>query len=341
MLYDALRPLLFRLPPEGAHALTLRAMRVAAATPAARLLARGVRPDPVRVMGLDFPNRVGLAAGLDKNGDYIDALAALGFGFIEVGTVTPLPQAGNPRPRLFRLPEHEAIINRMGFNNLGVDHLVAKVASARYPSQGGILGINIGRNKDTPAERAVDDYVTCMRKAYPYAGYIAVNVSSPNTPGLRDLQGARELDELLAELTRLGSQLAIAHGRRAPLVLKVAPDLPEPQIEDIAHIVLNRHVDGLIVGNTTVIRDGVEGHRHAQEAGGLSGRPLTGRSTDVQRAFARRFQGQVPVIGVGGIMSGTDARAKVEAGADLVQLYSGLIYRGPALLREVSEALAR
>ncbi|MDA0815804.1 MAG: quinone-dependent dihydroorotate dehydrogenase [Chloroflexi bacterium] len=337
MLYDLIRPLLFRLPPERAHTLTLRALRIAATTPAARLLGRGVRPDPMQFMGLDFPNRIGLAAGLDKNGDYIDALGALGFGFIEVGTVTPLPQPGNSQPRLFRLPEREAIINRMGFNNLGVDHLVAKVAAASY---GGVIGINIGKNKDTPAERAVDDYVTCMGKAYPYAGYIAVNVSSPNTPGLRDLQGARELDELLAELTRLGSQFAVTHGRRVPLVLKVAPDLSGPQIEDIARIVLDRGVDGLIVGNTTVTRDGVEGHRYADETGGLSGRPLAQRLIEVQRAFAQRLEGQVAIIGVGGIMSGTDARAKVEAGADLVQVYSGLIYRGPTLLHEVSDALS-
>jgi dihydroorotate dehydrogenase len=299
------------------------------------LLARAEQ-DPARVMGLTFPNRVGLAAGLDKNGEYIDALAALGFGFIEIGTVTPRPQGGNPRPRLFRLQRREALINRMGFNNKGIDYLLARVKASRYR---GILGINIGKNKDTPAARSTDDYLESMKKAYSAASYLVINISSPNTPGLRELQNARELDTLLSELARLRTSLSAESGRRVPLAIKVAPDLQPPQIESIARTVADHAVDGLIVGNTTLARTGVEGEKHADEAGGLSGAPLLAPSTRVLRAFAERLPRQVALIGVGGIIRAEDAVSKIDAGAQLVQIYSGFIYKGPALIAEISRAL--
>lgn len=287
-------------------------------------------------MGLDFPNRVGLAAGLDKNGEYIDALAALGFGFIEIGTVTPRAQDGNPRPRLFRLPARQALINRMGFNNKGIDYLVERVRRSRYR---GVLGINIGKNKDTPAEKSIDDYLECMKKAYPLAGYLVINISSPNTPGLRQLQNARELSGLLSELARLREHLAAQSGRRVPLAVKIAPDLAPAQIEEIARSIADHSIDGLIVSNTTLSRAGVEGEKYAAETGGLSGAPLLAASTAVLREFARRLPAKVALIGVGGILKAEDALAKIEAGAQLVQIYSGFIYRGPQLISEISKAL--
>jgi dihydroorotate dehydrogenase len=288
-------------------------------------------------MGLAFPNPVGLAAGLDKNAAYIDALAAFGFGFIEVGTVTPRPQPGNPRPRLFRIVEREAIINRMGFNNVGVDRLVENVRRARYR---GILGINIGKNFDTPIERAADDYLACLEKVHPYASYVTVNVSSPNTKNLRQLQQADELGDLLAQLARRRDQLDKAAQRRVPLAVKIAPDLDDEQIAAIARLVERHGIDAVIATNTTVSRKGVEGLPHAEEAGGLSGAPVRAASTAVVRKVANALGGRVPVIGVGGILSATDAQEKLAAGAALVQVYTGLVYRGPGLVREIVRGLA-
>ena len=334
MLYDLARPVLFALDAETAHDLTLTGLRAAAAT---RLLPACPVPQgpPVRVMGLDFPNRVGLAAGLDKNGCCIDGLAALGFGFLEIGTVTPRPQPGNPRPRLFRLPERQALINRMGFNNDGVDALIAHVRRARYR---GILGINIGKNFDTPIERAADDYLAGLRKVYELASYVTVNVSSPNTKDLRQLQGESELDSLLGALKGEQAQRADRNGRYVPLALKVAPDLDTAQIGSIAGALRRHRIDAVIATNTTVSRQGVEGLPHAEEAGGLSGAPLFARSTEVVAALAQQLQGEIPIIAAGGIVDGKTARAKLEAGASLVQIYSGLIYRGPALVREAVAA---
>ncbi len=333
MLYDLARPLLFALDAETAHDLALAGLRAARALRLPVACPPGAAP-PVRAMGLEFPNRIGLAAGLDKNGECIDGLAALGFGHIEVGTVTPRPQPGNPRPRLFRLPEGRALINRMGFNNGGVDALVANVRRASWR---GVLGINIGKNFDTPIERAADDYLACLRKVYPHASYVTVNVSSPNTQGLRQLQAGAELDGLLAALKREQSALAQRHGRHVPLALKVAPDLDEAQLSALADAVRRHRVEAVIATNTTVSREGVEHLPHAGEAGGLSGAPVFARATGVLGALARRLGGEVTLIGVGGVLRGAEARAKLEAGASLVQLYTGLIYRGPAL---VGEAIA-
>lgn len=335
-IYPLVRPLLFALDAERAHDLTLSGLRLAAKT---GLLPRPAAPadgTPRRVMGLDFPNAVGLAAGLDKNASCIDGLAALGFGFIEVGTVTPRPQPGNPRPRLFRLRAAEGIINRFGFNNQGVHRLLENVRAARYK---GILGINIGKNFDTPNARAVEDYLYCLREVYPHASYVTVNISSPNTRNLRDLQQGEALAELLAALKEAQRQLAQVHEKYVPIALKIAPDLTEPQVHEIADLLLQYAVDGVIATNTTLARDDVAGQPHAEEAGGLSGRPVRDRSTRVIGQLAQRLQGRVPIIGVGGIFSGADARAKLDAGASLVQLYSGLIYRGPALVREVRRAV--
>ncbi len=330
MLYSLLRPLLFSLDAETAHAVTLSGLD--------RAYAMGLQRAPRqpegcarRVMGLDFPNPVGLAAGLDKDGDHIDALAALGFGFIEIGTVTPRPQPGNPRPRLFRVREARAIVNRMGFNNAGVDRLVANVEASSFR---GVLGINIGKNFDTPIDRAADDYVHCLKHVYRLASYVTVNISSPNTRDLRQLQESRELGGLLGAVTAAREKLADQHGRRVPLALKIAPDLEDGQIDAIAELALASRIDAIIATNTTVSRDGVTGLRHADEAGGLSGAPLTRRSTYVVSRLARKLGGALPVIGVGGIMSAQDAADKIVAGASLVQVYTGLIYRGPELVRE-------
>lgn len=293
--------------------------------------------DPVEVMGLKFPNRVGLAAGLDKEGNTIDALGRLGFGCIEIGTITPRPQAGNPKPRLFRLIEHEAIINRMGFNNPGIDAGVENVRAAS--SFKGIVGFNIGKNKDTPNENAADDYLKCLRKAYPVADYIAVNLSSPNTPGLRDLQGAEASARLLEVLKIEQQSLAAAHGKRVSLLFKVAPDLGEEQIRDLSRVFLEGGLDGLIATNTTLDRHQVAGHPRAHEAGGLSGRPVFEKSTATLGAFASHLGGRIPIIGVGGISTLEDAQEKLRAGASLVQIYTSFIYQGPALVRELAQGL--
>jgi dihydroorotate dehydrogenase len=335
MSYALLRPALFALEAETAHHLTLNALkaleRVGLVRPAQPIA--GCATD---VMGIRFPNPVGLAAGLDKNAEYIDALGALGFGFIEVGTVTPRPQPGNPRPRLFRLPGAEAVINRMGFNNLGVDRLVENVHRASWR---GVLGINIGKNFDTPLERAADDYLACLRKVYALATYITVNISSPNTKGLRDLQASAQLEALLAALHTERQKLAQDYGRRVPLALKIAPDLADTEIGAIAELMERYEIDCVIATNTTIGRDGVTTLPHGAETGGLSGAPVKTRATHVVRELARVLAGRIPVIGVGGISSGADAREKIAAGATLVQIYTGLIYRGPALIRECIAAL--
>jgi dihydroorotate dehydrogenase len=335
VLYTLARTALFQLDPELAHDLALKSL--SALGPGAALLGAGAdHGEAKRVMGIDFPNPVGIAAGLDKNGEYIDALAALGFGFIEIGTVTPRPQPGNPRPRMFRLTEHDAIINRLGFNNLGVEKLLANVERASFR---GVLGINIGKNFDTPLERAADDYLACLDAVYARATYVTVNISSPNTKNLRDLQSSEKLDELLGALMTRRASLATRHGSVKPLLVKVAPDLDDAQVESIAELAVKHAVDGLIATNTTVAREEVAGHRHAGEMGGLSGRPLFTRSTEILRKLSRALGGRVPLIGVGGIHSGADARAKIDAGASLVQVYTGFIYRGPELIAESRRAL--
>ena len=334
MSYRLLRPLLFRLDAEAAHDATLRLLDLGAAL---HLPLAPVPPrSPVRVMGLEFPNPVGLAAGLDKNGAHIDALGRLGFGFLEVGTVTPRPQPGNPHPRLFRIPEARAVINRMGFNNLGVDRLVHNVRTARYR---GVLGINLGKNFDTPIERAGADYLACMRKVYALASYLTINISSPNTTDLRRLQEPDELDRLLGELKAEQARLADRHGRYVPMALKIAPDLAPDQVQYIAERLLAHAVDAVIATNTTLSRDGVEGLPHNRESGGLSGAPLTARALGIVRLLARELEGRIPIIGVGGIMSGSDAAERACAGASLVQLYTGLVYAGPALIYDCVQAL--
>ena len=333
MLYSLARPLLFSLAPERAHELTLSLLK---SSHKMGLMRQNVAAKPVTCMGIEFPNPVGLAAGLDKNGAYIDALAGQGFGFIEIGTITPRPQAGNPHPRLFRLPQAKAIINRMGFNNDGVDQLVENVKAAKFK---GILGINIGKNADTPVEKAVDDYLICLEKVYNYASYITVNISSPNTKNLRSLQSGDALTELLETLKNRQLELAQENQHYVPLVLKVAPDLDNSDIAFIAKQLLQFKIDGLIVTNTTLSREGVEGLEHAEEAGGLSGAPVFEKSTACLAAFAAVLKGQIPLIGVGGILSGADAAAKKQAGASLVQVYSGLIYTGPKLVKDCVDAL--
>jgi dihydroorotate dehydrogenase len=328
-LYRLARPFLFSLDPENAHEFALRTAGLAS------LFSPRVEARETVAMGLRFPNPVGLAAGLDKNGAHIDALATLGFGFIEVGTVTPQPQPGNPPPRLFRLPQREALINRFGFNSVGLGAFVANVRRARWK---GILGINIGKNALTPPERAIDDYETGLRAVYPYASYVTVNISSPNTKGLRTLQEARQLDELLGRLGALREKLSADYSSRKPLVLKVAPDLADAEIEAIAEAVVRHGVDGLIATNTSVSREGVQGLPHASEAGGLSGAPIRARATHVLAQFARLLDRRVALIGCGGILSREDAREKLAAGATLVQLYTGLVYRGPELISECVSA---
>jgi len=335
-MYSLLRPLLFRLDPETAHHLTLRGLKAAQTLGLNGLVAQRPPDDPRSVMGLTFPNPVGLAAGLDKNGECIAGLAALGFGFIEIGTVTPLPQPGNPRPRLFRLPGAQGIINRMGFNNHGVDALVENVKHADFK---GILGINIGKNAATPIEKAADDYLICLRKVYAHASYVTVNISSPNTKNLRQLQGGDELDALLAQLKAEQEKLARQHDKYTPLAVKIAPDLDAEQIKNIAALLVKHRIDGVIATNTTLSREGVENLPHGSETGGLSGAPVRDRSTAVIRALAAELQGALPIIGAGGILSGADAAEKIAAGASLVQLYSGLIYRGPTLVGECCAAL--
>ena len=335
MLYSLARSALFRLDPETAHDLALKSL--SALGPGAALLGAGADKSETRkLFGIDFPNPVGLAAGLDKNGEYIDALGALGFGFLEIGTVTPRPQPGNPRPRMFRLEEHEAIINRLGFNNHGLQAMLRNIERSAYR---GVLGINIGKNFDTPNERAAEDYLACMEGVYAPATYITVNISSPNTRNLRDLQSPEALDALLGEVMGKRASLAERYGRSKPLLVKVAPDLDDEQIAAIAGLAVKHRVDGLIATNTTISRAAVKGHRHELQAGGLSGRPVFGPSTEVLRKLAATLGGRVPLIGVGGILSAADARAKIDAGASLVQIYTGFIYRGPDLVAQARKAL--
>ncbi|WP_278492098.1 quinone-dependent dihydroorotate dehydrogenase [Acinetobacter gyllenbergii] len=333
MLYSLARPLLFTLAPERAHELTLSMLDKAHKL---GFMHQKVAAKPVTCMGIEFPNPVGLAAGLDKNGAYIDALAALGFGFIEIGTITPRPQAGNPQPRLFRIPQAKAIINRMGFNNDGVDKLIENVKASKFK---GVLGINIGKNADTPVEDAVSDYLICLEKVYNYASYITVNISSPNTKNLRSLQSGDALTELLQTLKDRQLELADQYNHYVPLVLKVAPDLSSEDIHFIAAQLLQFKIDGLIVTNTTLGRDGVENLPNGNEAGGLSGAPVFEKSTECLRQFAEVLAGQIPLIGVGGILMGEQAVAKQQAGASLVQVYSGLIYTGPTLVKDCVDAM--
>jgi dihydroorotate dehydrogenase len=336
-LYPLFRPLLFAADPELAHDVALGGLDAAARVGIARLAAPRLPQAPVDAMGVRFPNPVGLAAGLDKNAAHLAGLATLGFGFVEAGTVTPRAQPGNPRPRMFRVVEAQALINRLGFNNDGVDAFVANVDRSGYK---GILGINIGKNFDTPNERAADDYVACLRAVHARASYVTINVSSPNTKGLRDLQGAGELSALLQRLTAERDALAQQHGRRVPLAVKIAPDLEDDAVVAIARLLIRQRIDGVIATNTTLARDGIAGLPHATEAGGLSGAPLRERSTAVLRVLGKALDGALPIIGVGGILSAADARAKIDAGATLVQLYTGLIYRGPELVAECVRALA-
>jgi dihydroorotate dehydrogenase len=336
-VYSLLRQLLFLLPAETSHQVSLHAMDLAARLGLSGHLLTSPAPNPQQLMGIEFPNPVGLAAGLDKNADHLAGLAALGFGFIEVGTVTPRPQPGNPKPRLFRIPEKQAIINRMGFNNLGVDHLLGKVKAANYS---GVLGINIGKNFDTPVENAADDYRICLRKVYAHASYITVNMSSPNTPGLRDLQFGEPLKRLLASLKAEQQKLQAEYRQYVPMVVKIAPDMADDDIREVAAALIEFELDGVIATNTTISRDGVKGLMHAEQAGGLSGAPLREKSTEVIHKFAQALGGKLPIIGVGGILSGQDGADKILAGASLVQLYSGFIYRGPELIRDVNQSIA-
>jgi dihydroorotate dehydrogenase len=335
-IYAPLKPLLFQLDAEAAHNITLKGLHLADKLGLLSLYPATPVCEPRQVMGITFSNPIGLAAGLDKNGEVIDGMAALGFGFIEVGTVTPRPQPGNPKPRLFRVREAQGIINRFGFNNLGVDHLIENVKAAKYK---GVLGINIGKNFDTPIENAVDDYLICMRKAYAYASYIAVNISSPNTKNLRALQEKDALSQLLSALKLEQTKLANQFGRYVPIALKIAPDLAHDQINEIADLLVESKIDGVIATNTTLSREMVQGMENADEAGGLSGAPVRDKSTLVIQQLSQCLQGAVPIIGVGGILSGADAVGKIAAGASLVQVYSGLIYKGPKLVHDICKAL--
>ena len=340
--YALARPFLFGLDPEAAHELTLGSIARLQNTPAQCLWSQARVDDPVTVAGLRFPNRVGLAAGLDKNGRCIDGLGAMGFGFIEVGTVTPKAQPGNPKPRMFRLPEANALINRLGFNNDGLDTFLANVRRARsFRAAGGILGLNIGKNAATPIERAADDYLAGLTGVFPHADYVTVNISSPNTKNLRALQSDEALDALLGALTAHKALLEQQQARRVPMFLKIAPDLDDDQIGVIAATLQRHGVDGVIATNTTIARDAVKGLPHAEETGGLSGAPVREASDRVVRALRQALGPAFPIIGVGGVMSGEDAKAKVAAGADLVQVYTGFIYRGPGLVPEIARALAK
>lgn len=336
MLYRLARAGFFQLDAEKAHDLAIQNFKRFTGTPLDLFYRQQLPHRPVECMGLTFRNPVGLAAGLDKNGECIEAFDAMGFGFVEVGTVTPRPQFGNDKPRLFRLVNAEGIINRMGFNNEGVDYLIENVKKAKYSC---ILGINIGKNKDTPIEKGVEDYLICMDKVYEYAGYIAVNISSPNTPGLRSLQYGEALDELLSALKRKQQELAEKYNKYVPLTLKIAPDLTDEEIKQICQSLIKNKIDGVIATNTTLDRSIVEGMKYANEAGGLSGRPLQSRSTEVVRLLHQELQGDIPIIGVGGIDSFVAAKEKMMAGANLVQVYSGFIYHGPGLVRDIVKNL--
>ena len=337
-MYSLIRPLLFALDAETAHRFTLYGLDVAHRSNFLHVVAKPPAELPVTVFGIDFPNPVGLAAGLDKNADHLDALGALGFGFVEVGTTTPRPQPGNDKPRMFRLPRHEAVINRLGFNNAGVDALVRNVQSSSYR---GVLGINIGTNKDTPNDKAVEDYLFCLERVYAHASYVTVNISSPNTQGLRDLQEEATLRRFIETLREAQERLGSQAGARKPMLLKIAPDLAEAELDGIAEVLLATGIDGLICTNTTIERGAVASDPHAKETGGLSGRPLYARSTEVLRGMRRRLGERVPVVGVGGILDGGDAAGKIEAGAALVQIYSGMVYRGPELIAECVDEIRR
>lgn len=336
-MYSHIRDLLFKLDAETSHEFSLDLIGAAERLQLINLCLPTIAANPVEVMGITFPNPVGLAAGLDKNGDYFNALGAMGFGFVEIGTITPKPQAGNPKPRLFRIPEAQAIINRMGFNNKGVDHLVAQVKRRRFK---GVLGINIGKNATTPVENAADDYVICMQKTYAHADYITVNVSSPNTQGLRDLQFGDSLNRLLETIKKEQGKLQAEHGRYVPVAVKIAPDMDSDAVAQVAQSLLAQGIDGVIATNTTIGREGVEDYKTSVETGGLSGLPVRDKSTRVIRALYAELGEKLPIIGVGGITDGASAAEKIKAGAKLVQVYSGFIYRGPALIRESAEAIA-
>ncbi len=336
MFYSAIRKVLFQFDAETIHELTIKGLKNTGSTPLNAFYTQRVSEKPVNVMGINFPNPLGLAAGLDKNGECIDAFAAMGFGFIEVGTITPRPQPGNEKPRIFRLPEANAIINRMGFNNKGVDYLVAQVRAAKFK---GVLGINIGKNKDTPEENAKDDYLHCMRKVYNFATYITVNISSPNTPGLRSLQYGDALNELLSALKIEQTQLAEQYGKYVPIAVKIAPDLNEEEVNSIAASLIDNNIDGVIATNTTLSREGVEGLEHGSEQGGLSGAPVKDKSTTVIKLLSKALNNKLPIIGVGGIASSSDANEKLAAGASLVQVYTGFIYQGPLLVKEIINGL--
>ena len=332
MFYPAIRKVLFQFDAETIHELTIKGLKNTGSTPLNAFYKQRVAEKPVTVMGINFPNPLGLAAGLDKNGECIDAFAAMGFGFVEIGTITPRPQPGNDKPRIFRLPQANAVINRMGFNNKGVDYLVDQVRQSKFK---GVLGINIGKNKDTPDENAKDDYLHCMRKVYNFATYITVNISSPNTPGLRSLQYGEALNELLAALKTEQAQLNKQHGKYVPIAVKIAPDLNEEEVQSIAQSLIDNNIDGVIATNTTLSREGVEGLEHGSEQGGLSGQPVKEKSTTVIKLLAKALAGKLPIIGVGGIASSDDAKEKLSAGASLVQVYTGFIYQGPPLVKAI------
>ena len=332
MLYRVMRSFLFKMNPEKAHDLSIKQLKLTHGTVLDLFYRQKVQQRPVQVMGLTFPNSLGLAAGLDKNAECIDAFGAMGFGHIEVGTVTPVGQPGNPSPRIFRVLEGEGIINRMGFNNDGVDNLIENVKRSNFK---GVIGINIGKNINTPVEQGKEDYIICMEKVYPHAGYIAVNISSPNTPGLRSLQYGEALDDLLSSLKERQQALAKKHDKYVPIALKVAPDLSDEEIESIAQSLLKYKIDGLIATNTTLDREIIKGMSHASEAGGLSGRPVQSKSTAVIAKFSQHLKGEIPIIGVGGIDSVIAAKEKIAAGASLVQIYSGFIYQGPPLVKNI------
>ena len=335
-VYQLTKPLLFQFDAEIAHNITIKSLQWANKLNLLKYYQRAPTCTPRTVMGITFPNAVGLAAGLDKNGEVIDGMAALGFGFIEIGTVTPRAQPGNPKPRLFRVTKAQGIINRFGFNNVGVDHLIENVKAAKFK---GVLGINIGKNFDTPLGNAADDYLICMQKVYQHASYITVNISSPNTKNLRDLQAKDNLSSLLASLKLTQQKLADKHGKYVPITLKIAPDLEENQVIEIANLLMQHNIDGVIATNTTLAREPVKGMKNGAEAGGLSGAPVRNLSTVVIQQLSKQLQGALPIIGVGGVLSGADAVEKIAAGASLVQIYSGLIYKGPALVRDICKTL--
>ena len=336
MYYPFVRKALFKLDPERAHEVTFQQLRRVSGTPLEWLVRQNVPSKPVTCMGLTFKNPLGLAAGLDKNGECIDALGAMGFGSIEIGTVTPRPQPGNDKPRIFRLVEAEGLINLMGFNNHGVDNLVENVKKSHFD---GVLGINIGKNKDTPVEQGKDDYLICMDKIYPYAGYIAINISSPNTPGLRTLQYGDALDDLLSAIKNKQQALQELHHKYVPVAVKIAPDLSEEELIQVADSLVRHNIDGVIATNTTLDRSLVQGMKYCDEMGGLSGRPVQLKSTEIIRRLSQELNGRLPIIGVGGIDSVIAAREKMAAGASLVQIYSGFIFKGPPLIKEIISGL--